>query len=147
MSAIQIWELPMATMFSSKSGWNLIRGPSIDDASHQVSVHLTKRFQRRFKSERLTDDGCQLFQYFGAIWSWSYSSWDLSLPMQSVHITTKASSNPDQARCTRYNAIKFVSKKRILYMDRSHRNGSYNPSSRQAYNDQNYQEQNFSLSW
>jgi hypothetical protein len=35
---------------------NLYRGPSID-ASYQVSVHLTKRFQRRrLKCEKLTDD-------------------------------------------------------------------------------------------
>jgi len=34
---------------------NLYRGPSID-ASYQVSVHLAKRFQRRLKCEKLTDD-------------------------------------------------------------------------------------------
>ena len=35
---------------------NLYRGPSTD-ASYQVSVHLTKRFQRRIlKCEKLTDD-------------------------------------------------------------------------------------------
>ena len=38
----------------------LYRGPSID-ASYQVSVHLTKRFQRRrLKCEKLTDDGRQV---------------------------------------------------------------------------------------
>ena len=36
---------------------NLYRGPSID-ASYQVSVHLSKWFQRRrLKCEKLTDDG------------------------------------------------------------------------------------------
>ena len=39
---------------------NLYREPSID-ASYQVSVHLTKRFQRRrLKCEKLTDDGRQV---------------------------------------------------------------------------------------
>jgi hypothetical protein len=39
---------------------NLYRGPSID-ASYQVSVHLAKQFQRRrFKGEKLIDDGRQL---------------------------------------------------------------------------------------
>jgi hypothetical protein len=38
----------------------LYRGPSID-ASYQVSVHLSKRFQRRrLKCEKLTDDGHQV---------------------------------------------------------------------------------------
>ena len=37
---------------------NLYRGPSIY-ASYQVSVHLAKRFQRRLKYEKLTDDRCQ----------------------------------------------------------------------------------------
>jgi hypothetical protein len=50
-SANQKQELPMATMFGSGSGRNehffLIDWPSID-ASYQVSVHLVKRFQRRF---------------------------------------------------------------------------------------------------
>jgi hypothetical protein len=37
--------------------WYPYRGPSID-ASHQVSVHLAKGFQRqRLKCEKLTDDG------------------------------------------------------------------------------------------
>jgi hypothetical protein len=36
------------------------RGPSIDD-SYQVLLHLAMRFQRkRFKCEKLTDDGCQV---------------------------------------------------------------------------------------
>ena len=39
---------------------NLQRGPSID-ASYQVSLHVTERFQRgRLKCEKLTDDGGQL---------------------------------------------------------------------------------------
>ena len=38
---------------------NLYRGPSID-ASYQVSVHLAEGFQRRLKSEKLTDDGRQV---------------------------------------------------------------------------------------
>ena len=39
---------------------NLYRGPSID-ASYQVSVHLAEGFQRRrFKCEKLTDDGRQV---------------------------------------------------------------------------------------
>jgi hypothetical protein len=39
---------------------NLYREPSID-ASYQVSVHLAERFQRRrFKCEKLTDDGLQV---------------------------------------------------------------------------------------
>jgi hypothetical protein len=38
---------------------NLYRGPSID-ASYKVWVHLVKHFQgRRFKCEKLTDDGWQ----------------------------------------------------------------------------------------
>jgi predicted aminopeptidase len=38
---------------------NLYRGP-LKDASHQSSVHLAKQFQRRrFKCEKLTDDGRQ----------------------------------------------------------------------------------------
>jgi hypothetical protein len=39
----------MTAMFVNGSGQmiNLYRGPSID-ASYQVSVHLAKRFQRRF---------------------------------------------------------------------------------------------------
>jgi hypothetical protein len=39
---------------------NLYKVPSID-ASYQVSVHLTERFQRRrLKCEKLTDDGRQV---------------------------------------------------------------------------------------
>ena len=39
---------------------NLYRGPSID-VSYQALVHLAIRFQRkRFKCEKLTDDGCQV---------------------------------------------------------------------------------------
>ena len=39
---------------------NLYIRPSID-ASYLVSIHLAKRFQRRrFKCEKLTDDGCQV---------------------------------------------------------------------------------------
>jgi hypothetical protein len=39
---------------------NLYRGPSID-ASYHVSVHLAEGFQRRrFKCEKLTDDGRQV---------------------------------------------------------------------------------------
>jgi hypothetical protein len=39
---------------------NLYKVPSID-ASYQVSVHLTERFQRRrLKCEKLTDDGHQV---------------------------------------------------------------------------------------
>jgi hypothetical protein len=47
-SANQKQESPVATMFINESGRNehLYREPSID-ASYQVSVHLTKRFQRR----------------------------------------------------------------------------------------------------
>jgi hypothetical protein len=38
----------------------IYRGPSID-AFYQVSVHLAKRFQRRrFKCQKLTDDGHQV---------------------------------------------------------------------------------------
>jgi hypothetical protein len=33
----------------------IYRGPS-KDASYQVSVHLAKRFQRRLKCEKLTDN-------------------------------------------------------------------------------------------
>ena len=52
----------MVVMFVNGSGQNdiLNRGPSID-AAYQVSVHLAKQFQsRRFKCEKLTDDGCQV---------------------------------------------------------------------------------------
>jgi len=47
-SANQKQELPVEAMIVKGSGWNeqFYRGPSID-ASYQVSVHLTKRFQRR----------------------------------------------------------------------------------------------------
>ena len=39
---------------------NLYRGPSID-APYQVSAHLAEKCQRRrFKCEKLTDDGCQM---------------------------------------------------------------------------------------
>ena len=39
----------------------LYKGPYITDASYQVSVHLAKRFQRRrFKCEKLTEDGHQV---------------------------------------------------------------------------------------
>ena len=38
---------------------NLYRGHSID-VSYQVLVHFTKRFQRRFKCEKLTDYGRQV---------------------------------------------------------------------------------------
>ena len=38
---------------------NLNKEPSID-ASYQVSVNLGKVFQRRFKCEKLTDDGRQV---------------------------------------------------------------------------------------
>jgi hypothetical protein len=38
---------------------NLYRGHSIH-ASYQVSVHLAVGFQRRFKCEKLTDDGRQV---------------------------------------------------------------------------------------
>ena len=38
---------------------NLYRGPTID-ASYQVSVHLAEGFQRRYKCEKLTDDGRQV---------------------------------------------------------------------------------------
>ena len=55
-------ELPMAAMFlmDQDEMINLYRGPSID-ASYQVSVHVAKHFQRRrFKCEKLTDEGCQV---------------------------------------------------------------------------------------
>jgi hypothetical protein len=47
-SANQKQESPVAAMFVNESGRmsNLYRGPSID-ASYQVSVHLTKRLQKR----------------------------------------------------------------------------------------------------
>ena len=57
-SANQKQELPMAAMLVNRSGQisNLQRRPSID-ASYQVSVHLSERFQRRrLKCEKLTDD-------------------------------------------------------------------------------------------
>jgi hypothetical protein len=38
---------------------NLYRGPYID-ASYQVSIHLTKRFKRRCKCEKLTNNGHQV---------------------------------------------------------------------------------------
>jgi hypothetical protein len=49
-SANQKQESPVAAMFVNRLGRNEqypYRGPSID-ASYQVSVHLAKRFQRRF---------------------------------------------------------------------------------------------------
>ena len=48
-STNQKQELPVVAMFVNGSGQmsNLYREPSID-AFYQVSVHLTKRFQRRF---------------------------------------------------------------------------------------------------
>ena len=45
---------------------NLYGGPSID-VSYQVSVHLAKRFQRRrFKCEKLTEDGHQVMTKAGS---------------------------------------------------------------------------------
>ena len=42
----------------------------------------------------------------GLSWSWSWLYGNLQLPMQSVPINTKVvSSNPIQARCTRYNIM------------------------------------------
>ena len=55
-------EIFMVAMFVEGQGRNQqsYRGPSID-ASCQVSVHLIKWFQRRrFKCEKLTDDGRQV---------------------------------------------------------------------------------------
>ena len=52
----------MLTMFLSKQDEmrQSYRGPSID-ASYRVLVHLAMRFQRRrFKCEKLTDDGRQV---------------------------------------------------------------------------------------
>jgi hypothetical protein len=52
----------VAAMFVNGSGQNeqFYRGPSID-ASYQVSVYLAEGFQRRrFKCEKLTDDGRQV---------------------------------------------------------------------------------------
>jgi hypothetical protein len=48
-SANQKQESPVVAMFANGSGRisNIYRGPSTD-ASYQVSVHLAKRFQRRF---------------------------------------------------------------------------------------------------
>jgi hypothetical protein len=49
-------------MFVNGSGQNVhsLEGPSID-ASYQVSVYLSERFQkRRLKCEKLTDDGRQV---------------------------------------------------------------------------------------
>ena len=60
-STNQKQELPVVSMFDNESGQNVqsYRGPSID-ASYQVSVHLTKWFQRkRLKCEKLIDDGRQ----------------------------------------------------------------------------------------
>jgi hypothetical protein len=52
----------MAVLFVKR--WDemsiLYTGPSID-ASYQVLIHLAKRFQRRrFKCQKLTDDGHQV---------------------------------------------------------------------------------------
>ena len=46
-------ELPVAAMFVNRSGRyeQFLRGPFID-ASHQISVHLAKQFQRRFFRNR-----------------------------------------------------------------------------------------------
>jgi hypothetical protein len=45
----------------------LYKGPYIIDASYQVSVHLAKRFQRRrFKCEKLTEDGHQVMTKAGS---------------------------------------------------------------------------------
>ena len=53
-----LW-LPCLLMDRDKMS-NIIRGTSID-ASYYVSVHLTKRFQRRrLKCEKLADDGRQV---------------------------------------------------------------------------------------
>jgi hypothetical protein len=52
----------MPTMFLSKQDEmrQSYRGPSID-ASYQVLLHLAMQFQRRrFKCEKLTNDGCQV---------------------------------------------------------------------------------------
>ena len=50
-----IWQPSLLTDQNKRT--NLNRGPSID-TSYQVLVHLAKRFQRRrFKCEKLTDDG------------------------------------------------------------------------------------------
>ena len=51
----------MAAMFVNRSELNehRYRGPSIDD-SYQVSVHLAEGLQRRFKCEKLTNDGRQV---------------------------------------------------------------------------------------
>ena len=75
--------LPVAAMFvnGSRKNEQFYRGPSID-ASYQVSVHLTKGFQRRrLKWEKLTDDGRQVMAKahiaFGKVsWkSWNKSTW------------------------------------------------------------------------
>ena len=54
-------ELSMAVMLVSGPGRNehLYRGPSVG-ASYHVSFILANRFQRRFKCEKLTDDGRQV---------------------------------------------------------------------------------------
>ena len=51
-------ELPMVAMFVKDRNEmsNLYRGPSID-ASYKVWVHLARFQGRRFKCEKLTDDG------------------------------------------------------------------------------------------
>ena len=44
------------------------------------------------------------------MWSWSYDSLDLQLPVESVTITTKVvSSNPAQAECTLFDKVSHVS--------------------------------------
>ena len=48
-SANQKQELPVTAMFlMNREMSNLDRGPS-KDASYQISIHLAKQFQRRFK--------------------------------------------------------------------------------------------------
>ena len=50
-----LWQSGLLTNWDEMS--NLYKSPFID-ASYQVSVHLVKQFQRRrFKCEKLTDDG------------------------------------------------------------------------------------------
>ena len=59
------------------------------------------------------------FKYFleTLLWTWSYCSWSIQLPMQSVPITTNVVSlNLSRARCTQYNImIKFIGNLRQVF--------------------------------
>ena len=82
---------------------NLYRGPSID-APYQVSAHLAEKCQRRrFKCEKLTDDGCQMMAKSShCLWQGELKKHDV----QNIHSMGPLCSWDPRATSQRANGVR-----------------------------------------